>query len=149
MAINNSFENLEQIPKQVVKQVAKLPGDIASNGVKTVVGGRAVVQPDGKQVDPLTGIEIPSKQRVKQLQKQEKKMKKAAIPHTQQIIQGMQKPQSQNIPAYISGKPGFSQDQAIKQMQGIDTSEKKELPLPVSSAKHRGGTNERRKGVGG
>lgn len=147
---DNSFENLEQIPKQVIKQVAKLPTDIVGGAVKSVVGQKSDLSQNqgGRKVDPLTGIEIPTPQHVKQLKKQEAKRKQAAIPHAQQIIQGLQKPQGQNIPAYISGKPGFSEGKAVKQMQGLEK-HKKELPPPVSASKPKMGTSEIRGGVSG
>lgn len=139
--LDDSFENLEQVPKRVVKQVAKLPGDIVSGAMKSVVGRSD--QPGGKKIDPLTGIEIPTPQRVQQIKKQEKKLKKAAIPHAQQIIQGIQKQSGQNIPAYVAGKPGFSEEKVIKAHE-IEEKQKKELPPPVSAAKRKGGTGERR-----
>ncbi len=145
VSANESFENLEQIPKQAIKQVAKLPGDVVSQAVKSVVGQNLQNQP---KTDPLTGIELPTPQRVRQLKKQEKKLKSAAIPHAQQIILGVQKPQGPQIPQYVSGKPGFSEEKAVKQMQGLEE-KKKELPPPVSAAKPKMGTSERRGGVSG
>ncbi len=144
--LDDSFENLEQVPKRVVKQVAKLPGDVVSGAIKSVVGqGSSLNQP---KIDPLTGIEIPSRQKVKQLKKQESKRKAAAIPHAQQIIQGVPKQSGQNIPAYVAGKPGFSEEKAIKTYE-IEEKKKKELPPPVSAAKPKMGTSERRGGVSG
>ncbi len=143
--LGGSFENLEQIPKQTVKQIAKLPGDIVSGAVKSVVGHSD--QPGGKKIDPLTGIEIPTPQRIQQLKKQEGKRKTAAIPHAQQIIAGVPKPQQQ-IPAYLAGKPGFSEEKVVK-MHELEEKRKKELPPPVSAAKPKMGTSERRGGVSG
>ena len=138
--LGDSFENLEQIPKQVIKQVAKLPSDIVQGAVKSVVGGKSDSGQGAsvnRRIDPLTGIEIFSPQKIRQLEKQEAKRKTAAIPHAQQIIQGLQKTQGQNIPAYIAGKPGFSEEK------------KKKLPPPVSASKPKWGTSERRGGVSG
>lgn len=132
--LGETFEQLEQIPKQVVKQTVKLPADI----VKTALQGNK-----GQiKVDPLTGIEIPSPQKVQQLKKQEGKRKAAAIPHAQQIIAGIKKP-PQQIPTYIAGKPGFSEKKAVQQIQGLEE-KKKKLPPPVSASKPKMGTGERK-----
>lgn len=143
--LDDSFENLEQVPKRVGKQIVKLSTDIVQGAVKSVVGGGK-----GLQVDPLTGIEVPSPQKIKQLKKQEKKVKAAGIPHAQQIIAGLQKPlpagvlaKTGQIPAYISGKPGFSEGKAVQQMQGLEE-KKKKLPPPVSASKPKMGTGERK-----
>ena len=148
--IGDSFENLEQIPSQVVKQVVKLPKDIVGGAVKSVMGKSD--DSSGKpKIDPLTGLEIPSKQQIQQLQKQEKKRKQAAIPHAQQIIQDVQKPPSAGgqIPKYVAGKPGFDKEQAVKQMTGEALPTKKELPPPVAAVKRKFSTGERRGGVSG
>lgn len=138
--MNDFFEQLEQIPKSVVKQVVKLPSDVAAGAIKSVVGSG---------VDPLTGIEVSTPQRIRQLKKQEAKRKAAAIPHAQQIIAGIKKSQGPQIPKYLAGKPGFNQEQAVKQMAGEALPAKKELPPPVSAAKKKFSTNEKRGGVGG
>ena len=138
--ILNSLEELEQIPKTAVGQLVKLPGDIVKQAVGSVVGG--------KKVDPLTGIEIPSQAQVQKLKRKEKKLKIAAIPYARDIIYGLQKPQEQKIPTYIGGKPGFSQEKAVKQMESLDQ-KKKELPPPIAAVKRKFGTGERKHGVGG
>jgi hypothetical protein len=53
--LGEALEQLGQMPKQVVKQTAKLPVDV----IKTAVGK------GGKRIDPLTGIEIPTPQKIK------------------------------------------------------------------------------------
>lgn len=122
--LSDTFENLEQIPQQVGKQIAGLPATIITKALKP--GASAT------KTDPLTGIEIPTPQKIKKLQ----------------IIAGVSKPQDQNIPAYIAGKPGFSEEKMVKKMQGLET-EKKELPAPVSASKPKMGTAERKLGVSG
>lgn len=146
--LGETFEQLEQIPKQVVKQMAKLPVDVTVGAVKSVVGQRSDFgsQPQPK-IDPLTGIEIPSSKQIQKLQKKEKKLKAAAIPHAQQIITGIKKPSPQ-VPAYVAGKPGFSEEKIVKTHE-LGEKKKKELPPPVSAAKPKWGTAERKLGVSG
>lgn len=149
--LGETLEQLGEIPKQVAKQTAKLPTDVVAGAVKTVVGGGKSL-PANRRVDPLTGIEIPSPQKVKQLKKQEKKVKAAGIPHAQQIIFGPQsasrRTQTPKIPQYVSGKPGFSEEKVVK-MQELEQKKKKELPPPVSAAKPKFGTAERKLGISG
>ncbi|MBI5465518.1 hypothetical protein HY946_02820, partial [Candidatus Gottesmanbacteria bacterium] len=61
--LGEALEQLGQIPKQVVKQTAKLPVEV----IKTAVGQ------GGKRIDPLTGIEIPSPQKIKKIKKREER----------------------------------------------------------------------------
>jgi len=133
--IRETFEQMGEIPKQVVKQTAKLPGEIIHGAVRSVVGGKSGLGLP-KRIDPLTGIEIPSQQRVKQLKKQEAK-KKAAIPYIKQIIYGGKK---------SSEPPGY--EDKLTKMQELKPA-KKELPPPVSASKPKMGTGERRLGVSG
>lgn len=148
----NPFEELEQIPKQVVGGLAKLPGSIVSGGVKALLGkGNVSGQ---RKIDPLTGIEIPTSQRLQQLQKKEKKQRQSGLAMMRQAINAA-KPQSDKatrpdisqLPAYIAGKPGFS-DKTLKRMQGLEI-EKRELPPPIAAVKQKFSTGERKHGVGG
>lgn len=118
--LGEAFEQLGQIPKQVVKQVAKLPVDV----IKTAVGK------GGKRIDPLTGIEIPTPQKIKKLKKKEERKKTAGLTQARQVVtQATPVPQA---PPYIAGKPGFGQEK------------KPGLPPPVSASKPKMGTGERK-----
>lgn len=144
----NPLEELEQIPKQVISGLAKLPGSIVAGGVKALLGKKTSGQ---VKVDPLTGVEIPTPQRVQQLQKREKKQRQSGLAMMRQTLavpQKVQTPQNPQIPQYIAGKPGFNQDKMIKRMEGLET-EKRELPPPVASVKQKFSTGERKHGVGG
>ena len=148
--LSNPLEELEKIPGSVVSQLVKLPGDIVSSGVKAILGKQNAGKP---KVDPLTGVEIPTSQRVQQLQKREKKQRQSGLAMMRQTLssQTPQKPKTpkmSDLPAYIVGKPGFSQDKMQKRMQGIET-EKRELPPPVSAVKQKFSTGERKHGVRG
>lgn len=143
---NNPLENLEQIPKQVVSQTVKLPGQIVGQMISGIVGSKT--QTNEPQKDPLTGLEIPSSQKVQNLQKQENKRKQTVIPHAQQMIQGFQRPQNPQIPKYLAGKPGFDQERAIKQMKGEIIPSKRELPPAIAAVKRKFSTNERKGGAG-
>lgn len=137
----NPVEELEKIPGGVVSQLIKLPGDIVKQAI-------------GIKTDPLTGIEIPTPQRLQQLQKREKKQRQSGLAMMRQTINAA-KPQStkatrpdiSQLPAYIAGKPGFS-EKTLKRMQGLET-EKHELPPPVAAVKQKFSTGERKHGVGG
>ncbi len=125
--LSETLEQLKQIPKQTAGQVIGLPGDLASRAMAQVTGGKL-------KTDPLTGIEIPDKRRIKKLQKQERKQKAVALPYAQQIISAS----SYKPPKEPAGEPAnFFPRKAPK------------LPPPVSASKPKWGTGERKGGVSG
>mgnify|MGYP001576938857 CR=1 FL=1 len=140
--LSNPLEELEQIPKQVLGGLIKLPGSI-------------VKQAMGIKIDPLTGLEIPSQKKLQQLQKRERKQRQSGLAMMRQSIDAA-KSQGNNatksdvsqLPAYIAGKPGFSQDKMQKRMQGLET-EKHDLPPPIAAVKSKFSTGERKHGPGG
>lgn len=141
--VGGSFEELEQIPRQVAKGIVSLPAQIVTKALKPGAGE--------KKIDPLTGIEIPSQKKVKKLKKQEAR-KQAAIPHAQQIIYGLKPKPSEatrpnDLPAYIGGKPGMTEEK-LAERQGLKKP-KQELPVPVMAAKRQFSTHERKLGVSG
>lgn len=143
--LSETFEQLKQIPTKTAGQAIGLPGDLASKAIAQVTGVKV-------KTDPLTGIEIPQRGKIKKLQKQEKKQKAAAIPYAQQIISASAKKVTAEsigqMPVYITGQAGFDKDKTIRRMQGMET-EKPKLPPPVSASKPKWGTSERKGGVSG
>ncbi|TSC53019.1 MAG: hypothetical protein LiPW16_510 [Microgenomates group bacterium LiPW_16] len=114
--LGEAFEQLKQIPKQIGKQVVKLPVQTAKTAAEQIVKG-------GKRIDPLTGIEIPSPAKLRKIKKREGKIKKAGIAKVRQVISAAKPP-------------------PIKM-------KKPELPPPVSAAKPKMGTAERKLGISG
>lgn len=143
----NPLEELEKIPGGVASQLVKLPGDIVAGGVKTLLGKQANQNLSAnRRIDPLTGIEIPSHSQMQKLKRKERKQKASGLAMMRQTINAA-KPQSNNatksdvsqLPAYIAGKPGFSEEKTIK----------KPLPPPIAAVKRKFSTGERKHGVGG
>jgi hypothetical protein len=151
--LGSPLEELEQIPKQIVGQTAKLPIDIGKGVVEGLVKGTGSSgQSQGKRIDPLTGIEIPSKGTLRRLRKKEKRIKAQGLPQTRGTIAAgtsIKKPVAVP-PPYIAGKAGFSQDKFLEALsEGEIPKKKKKLPPPVSSTKPKWGTAERKLGVSG
>lgn len=134
--LTDALEQLEQIPQGAAKQAMKLPQDFGKTAISQVTGVK-------KRVDPLTGIEIPDKKKLQELKKKEGKKKQSGLSQARTVISqtkpGVQ-PAPQQIPAYVTGKPGF----ALEPKQP-----KKELPPPVSAHKPSMGTGEIKRGVSG
>ena len=135
--IGETFEQLGQTVKQTVKQVVGEPGKVAETaarqaGIKPEPG---IEQPQGKG---LTPAQIS--------QKREKERQRLAS--LQAELKAIQQKKTQELPRQISGKPGFSEEKAIKQIQ-IEKEEKKKLPLVVKTAQSKASAEKRIMGAGG
>ncbi len=130
--IGETFEQLGQTVKQTGKQIVGEPGKVAETaarqaGIKPEPG---IEQPQGKGLTPA-----------QMAQKREKEKQRLSSLQTE--LKALQQKQTQELPRQISGKPGFSEEKAIKQIQ-IEKEEKKKLPPMVELAKKKGGTGERK-----
>lgn len=112
---------------EVLEQLKQIPKQIAGQAVKlpAEVGKQALEQVarGGKRTDLLTGIEIPSPAKLRKIKKRERKMKKAGIAKVRQVISAAKPPPIEM--------------------------KKPELPPPVSAAKPKMGTAERKLGISG
>ena len=130
--IGETFEQLGQTVKQTGKQIVGEPGKVAETaarqaGIKPEPG---IEQPQGRG---LTPAQIS--------QKREKERQK--LSYLQAELKALQQKQTQELPKQIAGKPGFSKEQAIKQIK-LEEEGKKKLPPVVEMAKKKGGTGERK-----
>lgn len=132
--IGETFEQLGQTAGQVVKQAAQEPGKIAETAAGQI--GRPGPEP---------GIEPPQGQRLSSAQKAQKKVEeKRQLTYLQAELGALAQKKAQELPKQVTGKPGFSEEKAIKQLE--TQKEKKEIePLVVAQARLKGGTGERRK----
>ncbi len=146
--LGDALEQIKEIPKETVKQAVSLPTDIGKGVVEQIVtGSSSPQQSGGGKVDPLTGIEIPSKAQIRKLKKREGKIKTAGLSQVRKVISLVKPASTQSasltpdqLPSYITGKPEFSKERK---------KEEKKLPPPVLASKHKMGTSERRLGVSG
>lgn len=151
MADNVFGEILEQgasVVKQTVKQTASLPGQIATDAVKTVLGKSDTGNQDF--VEGLTGKPVSSqKMKTLQLADQQKKQQNLAAIRSNLKSLMVPKPKfQQQPPAYISGKAGFSIEK-IQKMQKLQEDQKKKPPPLPASAKQGQGSGEIGKFVAG
>jgi len=118
---------------EALEQIANLPGQLASDAVKTVLGKPIQFQ----KVNDL-----------KQLDKQKTQQNLAAVrSNIKSLMTPKPKPQ-QNPPAYISGKAGFSIEK-IQKMQKLQEDQKKKPPPLPKSAQQGQGSGEIGKFVAG
>ena len=135
--IGETFEQLGQTAKQAGKQVVKLPGEMAEEAAK-----QAGIKPEPDIEQPVQG---PTPAQLAQKRGKEKQR----LVSLQTELKVIQQKKAQELPSQISGKPGFSEEKAIKQIE-IEKEEKKKLPPVVELAKKKGGTVERKiMGAGG
>lgn len=134
--IGETFEQLGKTAGQTVKQVVQEPGKVAETAAKQV------------GIKPEPGVEQPQGQRPTSAQLAQKREKvKQRLTYLQAELQALQQKQAQELPKQVAGKPGFSEEKAIKQIE-IEKEEKKKLPAVVELAKKKAGTAER-KGIMG
>jgi len=134
--ITDVFEQLGSTVKQAGKQIVKLPGEVAETAVE-----QTGVKPDFKNEynQPETALE--------KAQKEQKRRR--VITALESELQDIRRQRTQELPKQITGKPGFSEEGAIKQLE-YQGEAKKKLPPVVIAAKQKAGTGERRvRGVSG
>lgn len=154
--IGEVAEKVTELGGHVAKQTGKAATDIAKGVVTGVTQTGTPTKPDQEFVEALYGKSA-------QQQSISDKQKKAATPSpidpsTQQKMAQvrqnlktmMTSPQvvKQELPAYIKGKPGGSQEDIQKKQVDFEKQKKKLPPLPVT-ARAGMGTGETHRGVAG
>lgn len=126
----------KQIVKQTFEQIIQEPGKMAETaaqqtGLKTDSGSEQPQQ--SKPFDPV------------QVAKREAQRRMMLAAHTAELAD-IKRQQTQELPKQISGKPGFSEEKAIKQLkeQQKQNPPAGGLPPVIAAAKKKGGTGERR-----
>jgi hypothetical protein len=120
--IGETFEQLGKTAGQVVKQVVKEPGRMAEKAVRQI--GLKPYPPKEKPQEALST-------KVSQEKERERRRKLALL---QAEIKALQQ-RKQELPKQITGKPGFSEEEAIKQLK--EKKEKPMEPLPIRRAKRK------------
>lgn len=151
MADNVFGEILEQggsVVKQTVKQTASLPGQIASDAVRTVLG-----KSDNSNQDFTEGLlgKPISKQKAQDLKLRDDQKKQQNLSAVRSNLKSLMtpKPKPQTAPpAYVSGKAGFSVEK-IQKMQKLQEEQKKKPPPLPKSAQQGQGSGEIGKFVAG
>lgn len=138
--ITDTFEALGQTAGQAVGQVAQEPGKIVETaaqqaGVINTGGDKGVEQPQGAS---------PAQQAKNQASQAQAKQRLTYLEDELRQIQAQAK---QELPKQVSGKPGFSEEKAIKQVE-LEKKEKKELPPVVTAAKSKASAEKRQFGGG-
>ena len=142
--VTDVFESLggvaQSTGQQAATQVKKMGGDILESlGVKTSTPAPA--QGDGSQ--PTT---TPSPEQLQKMDAQAKVKAAARYQKIQADIKAIQEKRKKEILKQVPGKPGFSEEKVVRQLEEKKAEEKK--PLPVS-VKREQGKIERAKMVSG
>lgn len=128
--VTDAFEQLGQTAGQAAQQVVQEPGKMAETAAQqTGLSEPSSEQPQGQTSDPARMA-------------QKKAQSKRLITAFEAELRDIRSRQVQELPKQVSGKPGFSEEKAIKQLK-VKQKEEKELPV-VAAAKKKGGTGERR-----
>lgn len=144
--IGDVFEGISQTIKQTASQVVKTPFDILETGVKQVSGQTA----NGQMPDMEKWQDKRHQKMISQMKQSDDQSKKSQIAEIRQNLAAMmQAPRAakEELPKYVSGKPGFSLEKINKQEED---KKKNKLPDLLSMLKLRNqGSGERHRGVSG
>lgn len=131
--IGETFEQLGKTVGQAVKQAVQEPGKIVEQAGQQV--GGATPPSDVEQGQSQPG---PVQQAMK------KRATSQRLTYLQDELRRIKQQKAQEPPKQVTGKPGFSEQKAIKQLE--TQKEKKEIePLVVAQARLKGGTGERKR----
>jgi len=128
--IADTFETLGSVVqgtgKQVADSVKKAGGDIAAElGLK---------QPPAPQQESTQPVPAHTPEQYQKIEEAAKKRAAARYREIQEEIKALQKKREKEVPKQVSGKPGFSEEKAVRQLEEKKEEEKKLLPLPVQRA---------------
>ncbi|MBI3385094.1 hypothetical protein HY030_02800 [Candidatus Gottesmanbacteria bacterium] len=143
--IGDVFEGLSQTVGKTVQQAVKTPFDILETGAKQVAGQAQ----NGQMPDEKWQAQRQQKM-ISQMRQNDDQNKKPQLAEIRQNLAAMMqtpKTSEQELPKYVSGKPGFSMDK-IKNQE--EDKKKNKLPdlLEMLKLKNRG-SGERHRGVSG
>lgn len=132
------------MPKQVVSDIfetmggaAKATGQQAASDVKKMGEDfleSLGVKPSLGQKPPDPNIVQKDDEQMKNLNEADRSRSTARYQQIQEEIKALQKKRTQEIPKEIAGKPGFSEEKMIKQIETKQADKKKPEPLPVKQA---------------
>jgi len=125
--IGETFEQLGKTAGQMVKQAVKEPGKMAEKAV-----GQIGLKPQPPEEKPQEALST----KISQEKERERRRRLALL---QKEIKALQEKRTQELPKQITGKPGFSEEKAIKQLKEEEESKNKKPmePLPVQRAKRK------------
>jgi hypothetical protein len=138
--ITDTFEALGQTAGQAVQQTVQEPGKIA----ETAGQQAGVINSGGDK-----GVEHPQcASPVQQAKNQASQAQaKQRLTYLEDELRQIQAQAKQELPKQVSGKPGFSEEKAVKQVE-LEKKEKKELPPVVAVAKNKASAEKRQFGGG-
>jgi transcriptional regulator of acetoin/glycerol metabolism len=144
--ITDTFEALGQTAGQTVQQIAQEPGKMAEKAAQQV----GVINTGRDQ-----GVEQPQgASPVQQAKNQASQAKaKQRLTYLEDELRQIQAQAKQELPKQITGKPGYSEENLIKQVEedknpGLKKEEKQELPPVVAAAKSKASAEKRQFGGG-
>lgn len=130
--VGETFEKLGQIIGQTAQQVVQEPGKMAETAAEQA----------GLTSEAGTEKSSTAPTPAQTAQKEAKRRRQLAA--FQAELQDIQTQKTQELPKQITGKPGFTREAGIRQIKQI----KIEEPLVAARARSKGGTVEKRFGVG-
>lgn len=138
------------MPKQIVADVLETLGQTVKQTAGQIIQEPGkILETAGKQATATTdpGVEQPQGQANQAQQVKKQQQAKRMLMAFEAELADIRKQQAQELPKQVTGKPGFSEENVVKQ---LTTKEQGKLPpLPVRIAKQKGGTGERKRGVSG
>lgn len=145
--ISDTFEALEQLGSQTVKGAAQVPKKILEQGKQQLgIGAKDQgIEGGGTQTKGQSGQANAGQGQ--QIQKMESVAKQKALQRYKEVqeqILAIGKKRQQELPKDVTGKPGFSEDKMIKQLEEEkkpEAEKKKEQmakePLPMQREKRK------------
>ena len=142
--VSDVFETLggvaQSTGQQAATQAKKMGGDaLESLGVKPAAGAATQTNQSG----PTT----PSSEQLQKMTAEDKAKRAAGLQKIQTEIKVIQEKRQKEIPKQVSGKPGFDEGKAVKQLETGKPAEEKKLP-PLNVQRQRTKA-ERFRGVSG
>lgn len=122
------------MPKQVVSDVFETLGGAAVGTAKKTAEelGLKPAPDEGKEVQPSLPAQTPEQwQKIKEAAKSRAAARYRQI---QEEIRLLQQKRKQELPKQVIGKPGFSEEKAVRQLEEKKEEEKKLPPLPAQRA---------------
>lgn len=138
--ISDTFETIGDTYQQAGKQVVIIPFKAAEEVIKQFVGPRPTVEQNQEKQDNVTPQQNP----------EFAKRKASAARRINELeaeVQAIVQKKAQEIPKNVAGKPGFSEENMVKQFE-TEKKEKDKLPPVVVAAKGKASAEKRQFGGG-
>jgi len=123
------------MPKQIATDVFEILGGVAQSTGRQAVADvkEAFTSQTGKPQDD-SAAPAHTEEQYQKIEQAAKKRAAARYKQIQEEIKRLQEKRRKEIPKTVSGKPGFDEGEAIKQLKTGKPEEKKLPPLPAQRA---------------